>query len=348
MKRTPILTLTILSFTGLMLAQEPPSGWRRAGDAPPAATTAPPTTTAPETEAQDPTEPVQRPNSDGYGQPAQNQTQAPVQNQRPAYGLPPQLTLRAGTYVTARINQPLSTDRNQIGDTFSATLISPVIVDGVIVANRGQMAYGRVAEVVKHHADNPSRLGLELTSIMLADGTQVPITSQLVSQQGPTTPGAVQAGTIVGTTAVGGAIGGIAARGTGAAIGAGAGAAAGIIGVLLTRHHPTVVYPETALTFQITSPVTISTVNSPQAFRFVGSEDYNRPSQTYSYSPRPGPAQGPGPAAVPPAYYYGGYAPYYYPGYYPYYYGPSVFIGGGWGWGGGWGRGWGGGFRGRR
>jgi|SRR5271157_719031 len=348
MKRTPILTLTVLSFTGLMLAQDPPSGWRRLNDQPPA------TAAAPQNEAQLPAQPVDRPASDAYGQPSQP-SQAPVAPaRRPAYGLPAQLTLKPGTYVTVRINQGFSTDRNHVGDTFSASLMAPVIVDGVVVANRGQIAYGRVAEVEKQHSDKPSSLGLELTGLTLADGTQAPLTSQLVAQQGRSTPGAVQAGTIVGTTALGAAVGGAAAWGTGAAIGAGAGAAAGIVGVLLTRHHATVLYPETALTFQVTSPVAISTVNSPQAFRFVGPEDYTRTYSSYTERPAPQVQGSPLGRPAPPSYYYDyspyGYNPYYYPGYYPYYYGPSVIVGGGWGWGGGWGRGWGGGwgFRGRR
>ena len=113
---------------------------------------------------------------------------------RPAYGLPPQLTLQPGTYVTILTNQPLSSDRNQPGDTFSGTLNQPVVVDGIVVAQRGQAVYGRVAEAVKAHAGNSSRLGLELTSFTLADGTQVPIRSQLVARQGSTTPAGVQAG----------------------------------------------------------------------------------------------------------------------------------------------------------
>ena len=111
------------------------------------------------------------------------------QHTLPAYGLPPQLTLKAGTYINVRINQELSSDRNHAGDTFSATLIQPVIVDGVVVAPRGQMVYGRVAEAEKAHGGKDSRLGLELTSLMLADGTQAPIHSQLVAKQGPQTPG---------------------------------------------------------------------------------------------------------------------------------------------------------------
>lgn len=355
MKPTANLTLAMLSVAGWMLAQDP-SGWRRMSDPPqaPAATSQNPPAPSPQNkneaarQMEDPSQPVDR--SDSHGQPAQQEQAAPPQ-QRPAYGLPSQLTLKPGTYVTVRINQPLSTDRNHVGDMFSASLISPVIVDGIVVANRGQQAYGRIAELEKQHSDRPSRLGLELTGITLADGTQAPVTSHLMAQQGRTTPGAVQAGTVAGTTAVGAAIGGAAAWGTGAAVGAGVGAAAGLVGVLLTRHHATVIYPETALTFQITSPVTIVTANSPQAFHFVGAGDY----PSYSYTERPAPQLA---RPAPPAYYYGGfYDPFYYS---PYYYGwgPSIYIGGGWGygwgggwgrgWGGGWGRGWGGGFRGRR
>ena len=251
--------------------------------------------------------------------------------------------MKSGVYVTVRINQFLSTDHNHVGDTFVASLMAPVVADGVVVANRGQIVYGHIAQLQKQNSDRPSGMGLELNALTLADGTQAPVNSQLVGQHGPSTPGTVQAGTVVGTTAVGAAIGGAAAWGTGAAIGAGAGAAAGIIGVLLTRHHATVVYPETVLTFRITSPVNISTANTT-AFRYVGPDDYNRPpAATYAQpGPRPRPA--------PPAYGYGyGYAydPYYPPSpayYAPYYWGPTVWIGGGWGWGyrgwGGYGRRW--------
>jgi hypothetical protein len=238
--------------------------------------------------------------------------------------------MKSGVYVTVRINQFLSTDHNRVGDTFAASLVAPVVADGIVVANRGQTVYGHIAQLQKQNSDRPSGMGLELTALTLADGTQTPINSQLVGMHGPSTPGSVQAGTVVGTTAVGAAIGGVAAWGTGAAIGAGAGAAAGIIGVLLTRHHATVVYPETVLTFRITSPVNISTANTT-AFRFVGPDDFNQPSATYAQGP-------PRPRPGPPVYGYGyGPSPYYMPApayYYPYYWGPTVWIGSGWGWGG--------------
>src|SRR5205085_6046162 len=191
--------------------------------------------------------------------PQQGPQQQPPPMNRPAYGLPAQLTLRPGTYMTVRIGQPLSSDRNQAGDTFVASLAQPVIVDGIVVAQRNQMLYGRVAEAERSHSDRPSRLALELTSLTLADGTQVPIRSQLVGRQGGSTPVDQQVGTVATTTAVGAMIGAVADWGRGAAIGAGVGAAAGLAGVLMTRNHATVVYPETALTFAMQAPATIET-----------------------------------------------------------------------------------------
>jgi hypothetical protein len=105
---------------------------------------------------------------------------------------------------------------------------------------------------------------------------------------------------------------------------------AGLIGVILTLNPPTEIYPESVLTFQTTSPVTISAVNAPQAFRYVGPDEYDRPYMAQSAPPqqpvlvrRPAPYPAyPAPyAAYPPPY-----APYPYP-----YYGPSVVVGvGGW------------------
>src|SRR5262249_32546588 len=148
---------------------------------------------------QDP-EPVDR--SEAFGQ--QPQQPAPdasfgaeqARPMPPPYGLPAQLTLKPGTFVTVRINQALSSDPNQPGDIFSAVLIQPVVVDGVVVAQHGQTVYGRVAETKRASSSSPSRLGLELTGLTLVDGTQAPIRSQLVSRQGGTTPTGDQIGTV--------------------------------------------------------------------------------------------------------------------------------------------------------
>jgi hypothetical protein len=249
-----------------------------------------------------------------------------MQNDRPLYGIPQELIVKPGTFITVRVNEPMSSDHNQEGDLFSATLAQPLVVDGIVIAQRGQTVYGRVAEAQKAgRAQGVSHLRLELTGISLVDGNQAQVHTQLVTRNGRNDVGSDVAA-VAGTTAMGAAIGAAADWGRGAAIGAGAGAAAGIIGVLLTRGHPTVVYPETALTFQLTQPVSISTLRAPQAFRYVGPEEYDRPIAE-GPAPRPRPRL----VAPPPPYYYGygyGYG-YGYARPYPYwgpYYGVGVGV----------------------
>ena len=63
--------------------------------------------------------------------------------------VPATLTLKAGTVITVRVSQFLSSDRNVPGDSFGAELREPLVVDGWVVARRGQTVLGRVAVAQK-------------------------------------------------------------------------------------------------------------------------------------------------------------------------------------------------------
>ena len=346
----------------------PSGGWRRVGDPPPsqdppaapsypnyASNQDPPNqgNGYPAYQSADPNQaPPAPPTQPNYGNPPSDGNQPAYGNQpnysnQPNYGnqpnyqappaqVPAQLTIPAGTFMTVRINQVLSSDKNQVGDGFSATLVQPLVVNGIVIAEPGQTIGGRVAMAQRHGMGVPARLGVQLTTLTLVDGQQIPINSQLVSRKGGTTPGGAEAGTIVATTGIGAAIGAAADWGTGAAIGAGAGALAGLIGVVVTHNHASVIYPEQILTFRLETPVTISTANSAQAFRYVQPNEYDRPYYAQS---------GPGPYATAPPppgpYYYGYPYPYAYGGYsywgpgFSFYWGPAFY-----------GRGWYGGYRG--
>ncbi len=275
-------------------------------------------------------------NAPGQGAPPRApRSSAPVQPP------PAKLTIPAGTVLQVRINDYLSSDHNQVGDRVTATLQSPIVVNGYVVARRGQTVTGQVEAAQKAgRVKGTSQLGIELTDLTLVDGQQRPILTQLWKGSGGTSHGA-DAATIGGTTALGAAIGAAAGWGTGAAIGAGAGAAAGIGAVLLTRGRPTVVGPETPLSFRLVDPVTVDTTQSQHAFLPVDQRDYN-PGRGYR---APGPYAGgqpgndcgpdtpcyayPGPGYAYPGYAYPAYAypPY---AYYPGYYYPYVGIGYSW------------------
>lgn len=233
----------------------------------------------------------------------QNSGQNAPQNSSPngpndPYAPPPALlTIPAGTVLIMRLNEPLSSDHNQIGDRFTGTLEQPLVVNGWVVARRGQMVMGQVKSAKKAgRVKGTSELGVELTDLTLVDGGQAPILTELWKASGGTSHGA-DAATIAGGTGVGALIGAAADWGRGAAIGAGAGAVAGIGAVLLTRGRPTILEPESQLTFRLVDPVKVDTTHSQQAFLPVSQEDYeggrgDRPrlrvaGSNYGYGPTP-------------------------------------------------------------
>jgi len=255
------------------------------------------------------------------GSQPQQQPDEQVQGQPNQAVLPQTLTLPAGTVVRVRVDEWVSTDRNVTGDSFSAVLDQPIVVNGWVVARRGQAQTGRVSLVKKGgHGGAASQLGLELPELTLVDGQQLSLQTQLFQTSAGTSHG--QDAAVIGTTTViGTVIGAIAGRGTGAAIGAGVGATAGIIGVMSTPGKPSVVPPETVLSFRLQEPVTISTENSQFAFQPVTQSDYD------SHSPqnRPRTAR---PAPPPPPYNLYPYAyPYAYGYPYPYTLYPTPFVG---------------------
>lgn len=352
-------SIGLLAIAGLAAAQDQtPHAWRSVNDPLPAALDQ-----APGDQAGQPQNVNAQPDPAQTGGSLQNNTPSDAQsNQAPPpgqfnapppppynappppanYGVPPHLTLKAGTYVTVRTSQWLSSDRNKQGDAFMATLQQPIVVDGFVVAQRGQTVYGRVSEAQKAgRVEGTSRLGLQLTQLSLVDGNQAPVQSQMVTRNGQTSVGR-DAFAIGATTGLGAAIGAGVNGGVGAGVGAGAGAVVGIIGVLLTRGKPTVIYPESVVTFQIQAPLDIATDKAPQAFQYVNSQPnyspYGQGPATgyrgpggYPVTPAPAPGYGYGPAPAPvygPAY--PGYA-YGYPYPYPYYGGFGVYVGPGWG-----------------
>jgi hypothetical protein len=200
---------------------------------------------------------------------------APEPAPQPSQPVPGSLTVPAGTILVIRTTDFLSSDKNQAGDPFTAVLDQPLIVNGWVVARRGQVLVGKVKDAKKAgRIKGTSELEVELTDITIVDGRQVPILTELWKASGGTSHGQ-DAATIGTTTGMGALIGAAADWGRGAAIGAGAGAAVGLGAVLLTRGHPTIVEPETPLSFRLVDPVKIDTTQSQQAFLPVTQQDFD-------------------------------------------------------------------------
>jgi len=74
----------------------------------------------------------------------------PAQYADPAnQALPSTITLPEGTVIPVRVTEWLSSDKNQSGDRFSATLEQPLVANGWVVAVRGQVVTGRASPLRK-------------------------------------------------------------------------------------------------------------------------------------------------------------------------------------------------------
>ncbi|HTQ53198.1 MAG TPA: hypothetical protein VMI94_01995 [Bryobacteraceae bacterium] len=172
----------------------------------------------------------------------------------PAEQAAPTVTLAAGTPLPVRLGQALSSEHNQVGDTFTATLDKPLTAGGFVIAERRARVEGRIVSLQK---GSHAVLELELTKLDTSDGQHVFIQTESVRQQ-------VQhntrddVGVVAAVAGIGAVIGAIAGGGKGAGIGAAAGGAAGAGGVAATRAKAVVLPVETRLSFRLRQPVTLT------------------------------------------------------------------------------------------
>jgi hypothetical protein len=214
------------------------------------------------------TPPVPVPTPNPYGTPAPpapapapapaEAAQASTSPAPPPVRQPRTVTIPAGTNLSIRLVETLSTEHNYSGDTFRGTLDAPVILDGAIIAERGSKVLGKIVSSEKAgRVKGTSDLSLALTEINTTDGQRVAIETSVLYKQGAkgTRKDAAKVG---GGAALGAIIGAIAGGGKGAGIGAGVGGAAGAGDVLLTRGKPVVIEAESKLSFRLAAPVTIT------------------------------------------------------------------------------------------
>jgi hypothetical protein len=190
---------------------------------------------------------------------------APVQQAAPAPPPPPpppqKVTIPAGTQLTVRLNDPLDSEKNQVGDTWHGTLSAPITVDGETVVPAGADVLGRVADVKSagRFAGN-SVLTLEPTSLSV-NGKSYSIQTSQWSRSGKG-EGKNTATKVGGGAALGAIIGGLAGGGKGAAIGGLAGAGAGTGVSAAKKGEQIKLGPEATLNFQLVNALTVIPQNS--------------------------------------------------------------------------------------
>jgi len=175
-----------------------------------------------------------------------------------ALAQPRSATLAAGTTLKVRTTTTLSTDSHKAGDTFTTTLMEPLVQGAWVIAPEGATVEGRIVEADKGgRVEGVARLTIALDRLHTADGQTVDISTHSMTFQAKTTKTKDATKVAIGT-GIGAAVGAIAGGGKGAAIGAGAGAGAGTAVVLSTRGDAAEIGSETPLTFELQSAVTVA------------------------------------------------------------------------------------------
>ncbi|MGA3210215.1 MAG: BON domain-containing protein [Terriglobales bacterium] len=181
---------------------------------------------------------------------------APVQPAEAPKPPPPPIVVPAGTTLTVKMGQALSSKTSQTGQSFTATLSQSVRIGGKPAIPAGSSVLGNVLTAKeKGKIKGQGELTLALVSITVA-GQIYKIQSKplenTIKGKGKRT-----AATTGGGAAVGALIGGIAGGGKGAAIGAGAGGGAGFAGGALTGNQQIEIAAGSALSFHLAAPLTL-------------------------------------------------------------------------------------------
>jgi hypothetical protein len=198
------------------------------------------------------------PTAEAVKEPAKSAAESAKSAANKANAEPQKITVPAGTALAVRLEQGIDTGKTTEGTPFQATLAAPVVVDGVEVAPVHSKVSGKVTHAVSSgRLKRPAELGLELTSLTLADGKSIPISSNTWSMKGKSHKKRNVA-LIGGGAGVGAAIGAIAGGGKGALIGAAAGGGAGTATAFATGKDEIKLPVETKVNFKLASPIEVT------------------------------------------------------------------------------------------
>ncbi len=146
---------------------------------------------------------------------------------------------------------------NHTGDTFHATIASPIVVDNQIVVPAGTDVYLKLVNAKSAgHMTGKSELALELTR-MEFQGKSYGLSSSDYTQAGASR-GKRTAETVGGGAVLGTLLGAVIGGGKGAAIGAATGAGAGGVVQGVTKGQQVKIASETKLDFSLEQPLEVS------------------------------------------------------------------------------------------
>ena len=169
-----------------------------------------------------------------------------------------ELVVSANSVIGLQIETRVSSETARVEDRVEARVTRDVKVGDRLAIPAGSRAIGTVTQVERGGKfKERARLGIRFNSLVLADGTRLPVNTETIYRDGEA-PGNSSAAK-VGGGAVGGAIlGAILGGAKGAAIGATAGAGGGTAAVMAGDRKEVTLAIGTPMTVSILSPVTVT------------------------------------------------------------------------------------------
>jgi hypothetical protein len=168
-----------------------------------------------------------------------------------------ELEIPTAAVIGLQIETPVSTERARVEDRVEARVMRDVAVDGRTAVPAGTRALGAVTLVERGgKLKERARLGVRFHTLVLADGTQLPIRTDAIIREGESQVG--DSARKIGGAAVGGAILGALIGGKkGAMIGGATGAAGGTAIAATGERSAATLAAGAVVTVRLSSPVAV-------------------------------------------------------------------------------------------
>lgn len=192
---------------------------------------------------------------------AQAEPPAPVELPRapePPARVFDEVVVSADSVIGLQLDSTISSEKARVEDRVEARVVRDVRADGELAIPAGARALGSVTFVERGGKfKERARLGIRFHTLVLADGTRLPVSTEAITRFGDA-PSNSSAAKIGGGAVAGAILGAIVGGAKGAAIGASSGAGAGTA-VVMAGDRSAATFPAGAeVTARILSPVTVT------------------------------------------------------------------------------------------
>jgi type IV secretory pathway VirB10-like protein len=185
-------------------------------------------------------------------------TSRPVAPREPAGPTFEDLILSADSVISLQVDSSISTETALVEDRVEARTLRDVKVGSETAIPAGTRALGSVTLVemggkIKERA----RLGIRFHTLVLDDGTEVPLQTETIYREGQS-PGKESTAKIGGGAAAGAILGGIFGGRRGAVIGGAIGAGGGTAATMAGGRNPATLPAGTPVTIRLQAPATVT------------------------------------------------------------------------------------------